>query len=57
MRFFIVIPLILIGGFLVGLKINDLGNLGNIIMNIVGLGCLFIAILIGRNKKRKQRSH
>ncbi|WP_273852141.1 serine kinase [Guptibacillus spartinae] len=51
MRLFIVIPLILVGGFLVGLKINDIGNSGNIIMNIVGLWFLFIAILMGRKGK------
>ncbi|PFG14474.1 serine kinase [Bacillus sp. es.036] len=56
MSFFIVIPLILFGGFLVGLKINDIGNLGNTIMNIVGFGFLFIAILFGRNKKGNKHS-
>ncbi|MCA0990693.1 serine kinase [Pseudalkalibacillus hwajinpoensis] len=48
MRLLIVIPLILFGGFLGGLKINDIGNSGDIIMNIVGFGHLFIAILISR---------
>ncbi|PFG14659.1 serine kinase [Bacillus sp. es.036] len=56
MRFVIVIPLILFGGFLIGLKISDIGNLGNTIMNIVGFGFLFIAILIGRNKKGNKHS-
>ena len=48
MRFFVVIPLILVGGFLIGLKINDIRNLGNIMMNIVGISFFIIAILIGR---------
>ncbi|MCA0170907.1 serine kinase [Bacillus sp. RAR_GA_16] len=48
MRFFVVIPLILVGGFLIGLEINDIKNLGNIMMNIVGFSFFIIAILIGR---------
>jgi uncharacterized protein YebE (UPF0316 family) len=53
LRFFLAIPLILIGSILVGLTIDDIGDIGNIIMHLIGFGCLLGAIVIGRSKKEK----
>jgi hypothetical protein len=53
LRLFVAIPFILIGSLLSNLKIDDIGNIGNIIMNILGVGCLFLGVLIGRSKKEK----
>jgi hypothetical protein len=50
---FVAIPFILIGSLLSNLKIDDIGNIGNIIMNILGVGCLFLGVLIGISKKEK----
>ncbi|MCV9884978.1 LPXTG cell wall anchor domain-containing protein [Metabacillus halosaccharovorans] len=33
-----------------GLTIDQFGDLGNIIMNIVGIGCLLVGGLLGRKK-------
>jgi hypothetical protein len=49
-----IIPIILIGAFLIGLTINNIGDLGNIIMDIVGWGFILGAGLIGRNKKKEK---
>ncbi|MFJ7726118.1 serine kinase [Neobacillus sp. NPDC097160] len=51
------IPLILIGAFLIGLSIDDIGDIGNVIMDIIGGGIILVAILIGRHKKEKNNHH
>ncbi|MCF6136456.1 serine kinase [Pseudalkalibacillus berkeleyi] len=51
MKFLVVIPLILFGAFLFGLTIDSLGDIGNLILKLLGGVCLFVAILIGRKKK------
>lgn len=54
MKFFLVILLILFGGFLSGLTSNSLGRMGNNIMHILGMGCILGAIFIVRRKGGKQ---
>jgi hypothetical protein len=54
MKFFLVILLILFGGFLSGLTSNSLGRMGNNIMHILGMGCILGAIFIVRRKRGKQ---
>ena len=51
MRVFFAIPLILLGAFLIGLTIDNIGDIGNITMNIIGVGFILVAVLIGRSKK------
>lgn len=46
-----VVLLILFGSFLIGLTIENIGDIGNIIMNIIGFSCILIAVLIGRRKE------
>ncbi|WP_371018028.1 serine kinase [Pseudalkalibacillus sp. JSM 102089] len=53
MRYFIVIPMILLGSFLIGLRVNDLGNIGNFLMNLVGFGFMGLEVLISRRKREK----
>lgn len=47
------IPLILLGSFLIGLRVNDLGNIGNFLMNLVGFGFMELGVLISRRKRGK----
>ncbi|WP_235991683.1 serine kinase [Metabacillus schmidteae] len=47
---FLGILLILFGAFLLGLTIDQFGDLGNIIMNIIGIGCLLVGALLGKKK-------
>ncbi len=45
-------PLILIGAFLIGLTIYGIGDIGNVIMDIIGWGFMLVAILVGRRKRK-----
>ncbi|WP_436374797.1 serine kinase [Cytobacillus sp. BC1816] len=56
MRLYSVILLILLGSFLIGLTIDELGKAGNTIMNLIGSGLNFLGVLIARNKKERQHS-
>ncbi|WP_338786344.1 hypothetical protein [Metabacillus sp. FJAT-53654] len=56
MRWFFAILFILFGAFLFSLTIDDVGNIGNVIMKIIGFGCFLLAGLIVRNKKEKHQS-
>jgi hypothetical protein len=51
LRIFIAIPFIFLGAFLLALTIDDISNLGNITMKILGLGSMLIGVLIGRRRK------
>lgn len=51
MRFLFAIPLLLIGALLIGLTSNAIGNIGNVIIDIIGWGFMVAAILIVRRKK------
>ncbi|MBE4909885.1 serine kinase [Bacillus luteolus] len=55
MRMFLVIPLILLGAILFGLRIENIGNLCNIILNIIGVGFILLGVFIGTGKKKKQK--
>ncbi|WP_235192171.1 serine kinase [Cytobacillus firmus] len=41
---------------MIGLTIDELGKAGNTIMNLIGSGLNFLALLIAGNKKEKQHS-
>ncbi|MGX2958805.1 serine kinase [Peribacillus sp. JNUCC 23] len=56
MKLFFVILLILFGSFLIGLTVDEFGKTGNIIMNIIGLGCNLGAVFIAKSKKENQQS-
>ncbi|TDK55406.1 serine kinase [Bacillus salipaludis] len=56
MKLFFVILLILFGSFLIGLTDDVLGKIGNIIMHILGIGCVVGGIMIARSKKGKKQS-
>jgi len=49
-KIFFGILLILFGAFLIGLTIDQFGDIGNIIMNIMGIGCQIVGGLLGRKK-------
>jgi len=51
LKWFFAIPFILIGAFLYSLTIDDMGNIGHIMMKVIGFGCFFIAGYIARGKK------
>ncbi|MBU5212831.1 hypothetical protein [Heyndrickxia oleronia] len=55
MRFFFVIPFIFIGAFLIGLTIDNIGDMGNFMIDIIGYGFILMAILIGRKKKENKQ--
>jgi len=54
MKWLIAIPLILFGSFLLALTIDSYEFIGNIILDIVGVGFLCLGGLVGRKKKEKQ---
>ncbi|WP_332633114.1 LPXTG cell wall anchor domain-containing protein [Halalkalibacter flavus] len=54
MRWILAIPLILFGAFLFSLTIDSIGEIGNIILNIVGFGFLLVGAIVGRRKKEQQ---
>ncbi|MDQ0269584.1 hypothetical protein [Cytobacillus purgationiresistens] len=51
MRWFFAILLILFGAFLLALNIDQIGNIGNVILKIIGIGIIFVAGLFVRTKK------
>ncbi|WP_193224432.1 hypothetical protein [Bacillus sp. B1-b2] len=53
MRWFFAILFILMGSFLFALTINELGDIGNVMMKITGLFLFYVAGLIVRKKKEK----
>ncbi|MFF2449147.1 hypothetical protein ACFVSW_18965 [Neobacillus sp. NPDC058068] len=55
MRWFLAILFIMLGAFLFSLTIDDIGNIGHIIMKIIGFGCFFIAGFIVKGKKEKNK--
>lgn len=56
MRWFFAIGLIIFGAFLFALTIDNIGVLGNIIMNIIGFVSIFVAGLIVRGKRENNNS-
>lgn len=54
LRFLFAIPFI-IGAFLIGLTSHVIGEIGNIVIDIIGWGLMFVSIIIigGRKKKEK----
>ncbi|MEH7303005.1 hypothetical protein [Neobacillus drentensis] len=58
MRYLFAIPLILIGSLLIGLTNDDIGDKGNVMMEIIGWILFLVAIWIGRKKQvsKKQSS-
>lgn len=52
MNIFYGILLLIFGGFLMGLTVNDFGNIGNIILKIIG----FIIVFVGFNYLSKHKS-
>ncbi|CAH2715927.1 hypothetical protein BACCIP111895_03111 [Neobacillus rhizosphaerae] len=54
MRWFLAILFILLGAFLFLLTIDDIGNLGHIIMKIIGFGCFFCWFYCQRQERTKQ---
>lgn len=55
MRLLFAIPLIFIGAFLVGLTIDNIGDIGNTALNIIGVGVILVAVIGGKGKKEKQK--
>ncbi|MDQ0233330.1 hypothetical protein [Metabacillus malikii] len=55
MKWLIAIILILIGSLLYALTIDNLGNLGHIIIKIIGIACFFLAGYIVRSKKKNDK--
>ncbi|MEC5186879.1 hypothetical protein [Geobacillus thermodenitrificans] len=53
MRWILAIILVLIGAFLFSLTIDQMSNIGHIIMRIVGFGSIFVAGFIVRGKKEE----
>jgi hypothetical protein len=51
LRWFFAILFILFGAFLFSLTIDQMGNIGHIVMRIIGFGCIFMAGFIVRGKK------
>ena len=58
LRYLFAIPLILIGSLLIGLTNDDIGDKGNVMMEIIGWILFLVAIWIGRKKQvsKKQSS-
>ena len=52
-RWFFAILFILFGAFLFSLTIDQMGDIGHIIMKIIGFGCFIFAGLVVRNKKQQ----
>ncbi|MGE6204565.1 LPXTG cell wall anchor domain-containing protein [Guptibacillus hwajinpoensis] len=46
------ISLILIGSLLFGVRVNSFWDSGNFLMNLVGMGCTGLGVLIGRKKRK-----
>jgi hypothetical protein len=53
LRWILAIILVLIGAFLFSLTIDQMSNIGHIIMRIVGFGSIFVAGFIVRGKKEE----
>ncbi|BAB06798.1 hypothetical protein P4637_05700 [Halalkalibacterium halodurans] len=49
MKWFIAIPFILFGAFLLALTIDQMGTIGHIMMKFIGVGMIFFAGLIVRS--------
>lgn len=54
-KWFFAIILIFFGAFLYSSTIDGVGNLGHIIMKIIGIGSILIGVFIVRNKKEKHQ--
>ncbi len=48
MRLFVCVFFILIGSVLIGLTIDDISTLGNIIMKIIGVGTILFGVFYAR---------
>ena len=53
MRWFFAILAIFLGAFLFSLTIDQMGNIGHIIMRIIGFGCFFVAGFVVKGKMKK----
>ena len=53
LRWFFAILSIFLGAFLFSLSIDQMGNIGHIIMRIIGLGCFFMAGFVVKGKMKK----
>lgn len=51
LRWFFAIPFVFLGVFLMSLTIDNMGNVGHMIMKMIGFGCFFFAGFIVKNKK------
>jgi hypothetical protein len=49
LKWFIAIPFILFGAFLLALTIDQMGTFGHIMMKFIGVGMIFLAGLIVRS--------
>lgn len=51
MKSLLIFLLISCGGILVSLTVNDIGDLGNIILNVTGIGAILLGLYISRKKQ------
>ncbi|MCG7333804.1 hypothetical protein MHZ95_00780 [Sporosarcina sp. ACRSM] len=51
MRWFLAIPFLFLGAFLFSLIIDQMGNIGHIIMKLLGFGCIYMGALIVKGKR------
>lgn len=51
-RWFFAILFIIFGALLLSLTVDQIGNIGHIIIKIIGMGSIFIAGLIVKNNKK-----
>lgn len=55
MKFLLTFLLAVIGAFLIGMTIDDIGDFGNFVMNIIGVGMIISAGLIVNRKKGREK--
>jgi uncharacterized membrane protein HdeD (DUF308 family) len=48
------IILCLLGSFLIGLTVNSLGNMGNILVNIIGVICISVGIIMVIKRRKNE---
>ncbi|MFC5588172.1 hypothetical protein ACFPRA_04715 [Sporosarcina soli] len=51
MKWFLAIPFLLLGSFLFSLTIDQMGNIGHIMMKLLGFGCIYMGDLIVKGKR------
>jgi hypothetical protein len=58
LRFFLAVPLLIIGSFLISITVDSLGSTGNTIMHMIGVAInLFAVFYIWKKKDRKGRAN